>query len=202
MSKVNTDYEYLFKIVLVGDSGVGKSCLLLRFADDNFTSSHICTIGVDFRFRRLTVGNKTVKMQIWDTAGQERFRTMSSAYYRGAHGIVIVYDVTNQKSFDNIEDWITEVNHHASKNSIKVLVGNKADLDWKRLVNKQQAKAMAESIGISFLETSAKDSTNVEEAFVTMAEQLVRAKDSSAKEMIVEDIDLEVEQLAKESSCC
>jgi len=98
------DYDYLFKLVLIGDSGVGKSCLLLRFADDNFTDSYISTIGVDFRFRTITIDKKTVKLQIWDTAGQERFRTITSAYYRGADGIIMVYDVTSSESFDHVEE--------------------------------------------------------------------------------------------------
>lgn len=103
------DYDYLFKLVLIGDSGVGKSCLLLRFADDNFTDSYISTIGVDFRFRTITIDDKIVKLQIWDTAGQERFRTITSAYYRGADGIIMVYDVTSSESFDHVEEWLSEV---------------------------------------------------------------------------------------------
>eukprot|EP01083_Nonionella_stella_P151319 483325_1 len=126
--RVKRDYDYLFKTVLIGDSGVGKSCLLLRFADDSFTDSYISTIGVDFRFRTVSIDKKTVKLQIWDTAGQERFRTITSAYYRGAHGIIMVYDVTNPESFEHVEDWLTEVNRHASENTMKLLVGNKADM--------------------------------------------------------------------------
>jgi len=122
------DYDHLFKLVLIGDSGVGKSCLLLRFADDSFTESYISTIGVDFRFRTVTIDHKTVKLQIWDTAGQERFRTITSAYYRGAHGIIMVYDVTNYESFEHVEEWLNEVNRHASESTLKLLVGNKADL--------------------------------------------------------------------------
>jgi Ras-related protein Rab-1A len=123
------EYDHLFKVVLIGDSGVGKSCLLLRFADDTFTESFISTIGVDFRFRTLTVDEQSVKLQIWDTAGQERFRTITSAYYRGADGIILVYDKTKRKSFDSVENWITEVDKYASENTVKILLGNKADLD-------------------------------------------------------------------------
>merc|ERR1719419_1964089 len=103
----------------MGDSGVGKSCLLLRFADDSFTDSYISTIGVDFRFRTEEIDEKTVKLQIWDTAGQERFRTITSAYYRGAHGIIIVYDVTNEESFVHVEEWLSEVDRHASESTKK-----------------------------------------------------------------------------------
>ena len=126
---------YLFKLVLIGDSGVGKSCLLLRFADDSFTDSYISTIGVDFRFRTVTIDMKTVKLQIWDTAGQERFRTITSAYYRGAHGIIMVYDVTNYESFEHVEEWLNEVNRHASESTLKLLVGNKADLQEDKKVS-------------------------------------------------------------------
>ena len=171
------DYDYLFKLVLIGDSGVGKSCLLLRFADDSFTDSYISTIGVDFRFRTVNIDMKTVKLQIWDTAGQERFRTITSAYYRGAHGIIMVYDVTNYESFEHVEEWLNEVNRHASESTLKLLVGNKADLQDDKKVRSEEAKKFADTLGISFLETSAKNATNVEAAFLTMAKQLIQAKE-------------------------
>ena len=138
------DYDHLFKLVLIGDTGVGKSCLLLRFADDAFTESYISTIGVDFRFRTVKVDGKTVKLQIWDTAGQERFRTITSAYYRGADGIIMVYDVTSQESFDHVSDWLTEVNRYASEGTCKLLVGNKSDMDDK-IVDTTAAKDYADS---------------------------------------------------------
>lgn len=171
------DYDHLFKLVLIGDTGVGKSCLLLRFADDAFTESYISTIGVDFRFRTVRVDGKTVKLQIWDTAGQERFRTITSAYYRGADGIILVYDVTSQESFDHVSDWLSEVNRYANQGTCKLLVGNKSDMQDK-VVTAQNAKEYADSLGIPFLETSAKNSTNVEEAFLTMAAELIRLRDS------------------------
>lgn len=173
------DYDYLFKLVLIGDTGVGKSCLLLRFADDAFTESYISTIGVDFRFRTVKVDGKTVKLQIWDTAGQERFRTITSAYYRGADGIIMVYDVTSQESFDHVGDWLTEVNRYASDGTCKLLVGNKSDMDDK-IVNTDTAKEYADSLGIPFLETSAKNATNVEEAFLTMAQELIKLREAKS----------------------
>ena len=117
----------MFKLVLIGDSGVGKSCLLLRFADDTYTESHISTIGVDFKIRTIQLDGKTIKLQIWDTAGQERFRTISSTYYRGAHGIIVVYDITNMDSFKNVKRWLTEIDKYARDNVSKLLVGNKMD---------------------------------------------------------------------------
>ncbi|CAM9515230.1 unnamed protein product, partial [Sphacelaria rigidula] len=167
--------DHLFKLVLIGDSGVGKSCLLLRFADDAFTDSYISTIGVDFRFRTVKIDKKTVKLQIWDTAGQERFRTITSAYYRGADGIIMVYDVTGQESFDHVNDWLSEVNRYASEGTSKLLIGNKSDRSDK-VVDTAQAKEFAESLGIPFLETSAKNASNVEEAFLTMASELIRTR--------------------------
>jgi Ras-related protein Rab-1A len=170
------EYDYLFKLVLIGDSGVGKSSLLLRFADDNFTDSFISTIGVDFRFRTIHVQDKTVKLQIWDTAGQERFRTITSAYYRGADGIIMVYDVTSSESFDHVEEWLSEVDRYANPNTSKLLVGNKADLIEEKVVAESDAQAFAERIGVSFLETSAKTATNVDTAFLTMAQELIKNK--------------------------
>eukprot|EP01067_Filipodium_phascolosomae_P006680 Filipodium_phascolosomae@DN497_c0_g1_i1.p1 len=173
------DYDYLFKLVLIGDSGVGKSCILLRFADDSFTESYITTIGVDFRFRTITVDGKTVKLQIWDTAGQERFRTITSAYYRGADGIVLVYDTTSQTSYDKVDDWLTEVNKYANGDVCKILVGNKCDLQDGRQVSAEDGQKKAEDLGVRFVETSAKESTNVETAFKMMARELINLRGSA-----------------------
>jgi len=174
------DYDYLFKLVLIGDSGVGKSCLLLRFADDNFTDSYISTIGVDFRFRTINIENKTVKLQIWDTAGQERFRTITSAYYRGADGIIMVYDVTSSESFDHVEEWLSEVDRYANENTSKLLVGNKADLIEEKQVPEDTAQRFAEKLSIPFLETSAKTATNVDAAFLTMAKELIKTRENQS----------------------
>merc|ERR1712000_410278 len=159
---MNPEYDYLFKLLLIGDSGVGKSCLLLRFADDTYTESYISTIGVDFKIRTIELDGKTVKLQIWDTAGQERFRTITSSYYRGAHGICVVYDVTDMDSFNNVKQWLQEIDRYATEGVNKLLVGNKSDM----------ADKFADSLGIPFLETSAKNASNVEQAFLTMARQI------------------------------
>ncbi|XP_028176464.1 ras-related protein Rab-1A isoform X2 [Ostrinia furnacalis] len=164
--------DYLFKLLLIGDSGVGKSCLLLRFADDTYTESYISTIGVDFKIRTVELDGKTIKLQIWDTAGQERFRTITSSYYRGAHGIIIVYDCTDQDSFSNVKQWLEEIDRYACDNVNKLLVGNKCDLTTKKVVDYTTANQYAEQLGIPFLETSAKNSTNVEQAFMTMAAEI------------------------------
>ncbi|KAG6889711.1 hypothetical protein C0992_004340 [Termitomyces sp. T32_za158] len=167
-----SEYDYLFKLLLIGDSGVGKSCLLLRFADDTYTESYISTIGVDFKIRTIELEGKTVKLQIWDTAGQERFRTITSSYYRGAHGIIVVYDVTDNETFTNVKQWLQEIDRYASEGVNKLLVGNKSDLTGKKVVEYSVAKEFADQLSIPFLETSAKNATNVEQAFLTMAKQI------------------------------
>eukprot|EP01120_Amphizonella_sp_Union-15-10_P012614 TRINITY_DN5637_c0_g1_i2.p1 TRINITY_DN5637_c0_g1~~TRINITY_DN5637_c0_g1_i2.p1 ORF type:complete len:222 (-),score=43.98 TRINITY_DN5637_c0_g1_i2:98-718(-) len=163
------EYDYLFKLLLIGDSGVGKSCLLLRFADDTYTESYISTIGVDFKIRTIELDGKVIKLQIWDTAGQERFRTITSSYYRGAHGIIIVYDVTDQVSFTNVKQWLQEIDRYACEAVNKLLVGNKCDLQTRRAVDFETAKEYAASLAVPFIETSAKNATNVEKAFTAMA---------------------------------
>jgi len=163
------EYDYLFKLLLIGDSGVGKSSLLLRFADNTFTESFISTIGVDFKIRTLDIDGSTVKLQIWDTAGQERFRTITSSYYRGAHGIIVVYDVTNPETFNNVQKWLQEIERYACETVHKLLVGNKCDLVSEKKVSTDDAREFADQLNLVFLEASAKDSTNVEEAFSKMA---------------------------------
>jgi len=167
------DYDYLIKLLLIGDSGVGKSCLLLRFSDDSFTTSFITTIGIDFKIRTIELDGKRIKLQIWDTAGQERFRTITTAYYRGAMGILLVYDVTDESSFNNIRNWIRNIEQHASDNVNKILVGNKADMDEsKRAVPTARGQALADEFGIKFFETSAKTNLNVEQVFFTIARDI------------------------------
>jgi len=178
---MNPEYDYLFKLLLIGDSGVGKSCLLLRFADDTYTESYISTIGVDFKIRTIELNGKTIKLQIWDTAGQERFRTITSSYYRGAHGIIVVYDVTDQVSFNNVKQWLQEIDRYACENVNKLLVGNKSDLVTKKVVDMNTAKEFADGLGIPFLETSAKNATNVEQAFILMATEIKNRMQATAQ---------------------
>merc|ERR1711977_627351 len=128
MGMAAPDYDYLYKLLLIGDSGVGKSCLLLRYVDETYQESYISTIGVDFKIRTVEIDGKVIKLQIWDTAGQERFRTITSSYYRGAHGIIVVYDVTDGDSFRSVEKWITEIERFAGTEVTKMMVGNKADM--------------------------------------------------------------------------
>jgi Ras-related protein Rab-1A len=168
----NPEYDFLFKLIIIGDSGIGKSCLLNRFADNVYTDSYISTIGVDFKIRTIEVGGRVCKLQIWDTAGQERFRTITSSYYRGAHGIVLVYDITNRESFINLEMWLTEVQRYATEQAKLILVGTKSDLTEKRKVAFTDAQEFAAKHRMDYIETSAKTATNVEQVFMNLTNDL------------------------------
>uniref|UniRef100_A0A8C3Y500 Ras-related protein Rab-13 n=1 Tax=Catharus ustulatus TaxID=91951 RepID=A0A8C3Y500_CATUS len=165
-------YDHLFKLLLIGDSGVGKTCLVIRFAEDNFSSTYISTIGIDFKIRTVDIDGKKIKLQVWDTAGQERFKTITTAYYRGAVGIVLVYDITDEKSFENIQNWMKSIKENASAGVERLLLGNKCDMEGRRKVG-VGVPQLAKEHGIRFFETSAKSSENVEEAFRTLARDIL-----------------------------
>ncbi|XP_075464034.1 ras-related protein Rab-11A-like [Ascaphus truei] len=173
MSK-DDEYDYLFKIVLIGDSGVGKSNLLSRFTRNEFNLESKSTIGVEFATRSIRVDNKTVKAQIWDTAGQERYRAITSAYYRGAVGALLVYDIAKYQTYEDAERWLKELQDHSDDSIVIMLVGNKSDLRHLRAVPTDEAKSFAEKHGLSFMETSALDSTNVESAFQSILTEIHR----------------------------
>ncbi|KAF5175276.1 Ras-related protein rabc2a [Thalictrum thalictroides] len=167
----SNNYDYSFKILLIGDSGVGKSSLLLSFISSSIDDNLSPTIGVDFKIKLLTVGEKKLKLTIWDTAGQERFRTLTSSYYRGAQGIILVYDVTRRETFTNLSDiWAKEVELYSTNQScIKMLVGNKVDKDDERAVTREEGIALAQQCGCLFLECSAKTRENVQQCFEELA---------------------------------
>jgi Ras-related protein Rab-8A len=177
----NRNYDILIKLLLIGDSGVGKSCCLLRFSEDSFTPSFITTIGIDFKIRTIELDGKRVKLQIWDTAGQERFRTITTAYYRGAMGILLVYDVTDERSFNNIRTWFENVQQHATEGVNKILIGNKCDWEDKRVISTEQGQALADELGIPFLEVSAKSNINIDKAFYSLAADIKKRLVDSTK---------------------
>ncbi|XP_021286771.1 ras-related protein RABA2a [Herrania umbratica] len=168
------EYDYLFKVVLIGDSGVGKSNLLSRFTRNEFCLESKSTIGVEFATRTLQVEGRTVKAQIWDTAGQERYRAITSAYYRGALGALLVYDVTKPTTFENVSRWLKELRDHADSNIVIMMIGNKTDLKHLRAVAMEDGQSYAEKEGLSFIETSALEATNVEKAFQTILSEIYR----------------------------
>ena len=174
-SSIEQKYDFLFKILLVGNSSVGKSSLFLRFVDDIWNETFVPTIGVDFKIKTIEVEKKNVKLQIWDTAGEERFRTIISSYYKGAHGILLMFDVTDYDSFESLENWLIEIEKNANKNVIKLLIGNKIDLEENRKVSYNQAKDFADSNGIQYIETSVKLNTNVNQAFWEIGKELMNA---------------------------
>lgn len=174
------DYDYLFKILMVGDMGVGKTNILVRYVDDLFDNGYMSTIGVDFKIKTVTVDNKVIKLQIWDTAGHERFRTVTSAYYRGAHAVLIVFSVTDITSFRNLHFWFHDIKeknnsgpHLGLPNLSYLLVGNKTDLDWNREVSTAQALEIAQQYSVPYIETSAKKNTNIEDAFANLIRRLM-----------------------------
>lgn len=170
--RADEDYDYLFKVVLIGDSGVGKSNLLSRFTKNEFSQQSKSTIGVEFATRSIQVDDKVVKAQIWDTAGQERYRAITSAYYRGAVGALLVYDVTRNVTFENVDRWLKELRGHTDSNIVVMLVGNKADLRHLRAISTEKAKAFAEKEHTFFMETSALEALNVEGAFTEVLTQI------------------------------
>lgn len=204
-------YDYLFKLLLIGDSGVGKTCVLFRFSDGTFNATFISTIGIDFKIRTIELDGKKIKLQIWDTAGQERFRTITTAYYRGAMGILLVYDITQEKvrrrartrrarrrghrccccprsltpsplpqTFENIQNWIKNIEQHASEDVEKMILGNKCDCEDKRVVSKERGERLAQQYSVKFMETSAKANINIEKAFMTIAQDIKRKMDAKA----------------------
>nr|XP_012599333.1 ras-related protein Rab-26 isoform X3 [Microcebus murinus] len=166
-------YDVAFKVMLVGDSGVGKTCLLVRFKDGAFLAgTFISTVGIDFRNKVLDVDGVKVKLQIWDTAGQERFRSVTHAYYRDAHALLLLYDVTSKASFDNIQAWLTEIQEYAQHNVVLMLLGNKVDSAHEHKVKREDGEKLAKEYGLPFMETSAKTGLNVDLAFTGIAKEL------------------------------
>jgi small GTP-binding protein len=198
--------EELLKILVIGESAVGKSCLLLRYTDDKFQETFMTTIGVDFKTKFLTIDNVRVKLQIWDTAGQEKFRAITKAYYRGAHGILVVFDVSRRDTFNQTKVWIDSIRDSSvDTNPIDViLVGNKCDLE--RAVSREEAESLAKQFQINYYETSAKESVNVETAFVALSTMALRRRlqvggkfaNGNHTNIIVGG----TSQTPKESGCC
>ncbi|XP_064153093.1 ras-related protein Rab-3C isoform X2 [Anguilla rostrata] len=165
--KENSDqnFDYMFKLLIIGNSSVGKTSFLFRYADDCFTSAFVSTVGIDFKVKTVYKNDKRIKLQIWDTAGQERYRTITTAYYRGAMGFILMYDITNEESFNAVQDWSTQIKTYSWDNAQVVLAGNKCDMEEERVVPAASGRMLAEQLGFQFLETSAKENVNVAQTF-------------------------------------
>ncbi|CAF4897701.1 unnamed protein product [Pieris macdunnoughi] len=159
------NFDYMFKLLIIGNSSVGKTSFLFRYADDSFTSAFVSTVGIDFKVKTVFRHDKRVKLQIWDTAGQERYRTITTAYYRGAMGFILMYDITNEESFNSVQDWVTQIKTYSWDNAQVILVGNKCDMEEERVISQERGKQLADQLGVEFFETSAKENVNVKAVF-------------------------------------
>jgi len=195
-------YDLLFKLLLIGDSGVGKTCILYRFSDDAFNTTFISTIGIDFKIKTIELHGKKIKLQIWDTAGQERFHTITTSYYRGAMGIMLVYDITNPKSFDNIAKWLRNIDEHASEDVEKMLLGNKCDMADKRMVSKERGEQIAREHSIRFLETSAKANINIDKSFYDLAEAILEKMPNKDASGTTNTVPINRPDAGQRSGCC
>ena len=170
MSDLN---ENVYKLLLLGDSTVGKTCFLIKYTDQSFQDIHMATIGLDYRVKTMKLkNNKEVKIQIWDTAGQDRFRAITKNYYKGSHGIILIYDITNRRTFENVQQWISQIREETSQNVVIYLIGNKIDMKEERKVSTEEGKKLADELGLPFMETSAKEGININVVFDDIVERV------------------------------
>ena len=173
---MSSDSNHTFKILTIGESGVGKTCILRRFVENKFLKSHLATIGIDFRTKIIHVYGKDIKLKIWDTAGQERYHNITSQIYKGADGIILVFDVNEEISFTKIKDWIEQIKSNVSQDEISlILLGNKCDIE-ERAISKEQGQQMANSLQINYYETSALNGTGINEAFEGLTKEIMKKK--------------------------
>ena len=191
--------ELLYKILLLGDSSVGKTCFLMRYSDNTFQEIHMSTIGLDYKLKNVQLDDgKIVKIQIWDTAGQDRFRSITKNYYKGAHGIILIYDITSRKTFENVKNWVSQIKEEVSDKVIIILVGNKIDDESNRKVSKEEGKKMAKDCGLDFFETSAKSGLNIDSTF----NELVKKTVETYSKIDGKGDKLNVKKSGKKKGCC
>uniref|UniRef100_A0A2K6VUI2 Uncharacterized protein n=1 Tax=Onchocerca volvulus TaxID=6282 RepID=A0A2K6VUI2_ONCVO len=199
---IHSEIDYSFTVMLIGDSCCGKTCLLIRFKDNTFLNNNfISTVGIDYRNKLVEVDKAKVKLQIWDTAGQERFLAITTTYYRGADALLLVYDLTNRQTFNNIRDWLARIKENAKETVLIILVGNKMDLQSNREVKYEEGRQLAEAYNIAFIETSAKSGQNVQKTFQEVARKLVRMQNGENVKN-KSTIELTDSTLSNSSSCC
>lgn len=205
-SEADETFDYLFKVVLIGDADVGKTCVVQRFKSGTYVEKHASTIGVDFTMKTLQIDGKLVKLQIWDTAGQERFRTITQSYYRSANGVIMAYDITKKSSFESLARWLDDVRRYAGSNIVQILIGNKKDLENQREVNFTDAKTFAQQNNmIGLVESSAKENINIDETFIKLAKELIRryGGEVSLDSMASENVNLSTgKNVGSSWSCC
>ena len=189
--------EFLYKILLLGDTSVGKTCFFMQYIDNTFHEVHISTVGLDNKVKDVQLDDKVYKVQIWDTAGQDRFRSITKNYFKGAHGIVLLYDITNKVSFENVRNWLKQIKEEVDDNVCIILVGNKIDLEDKRQVTKEEGENMAEEYGLMHFECSAKTGENIHESF---NELLKKTVENFSK--VVDNIQLRKSKKKNKKNCC
>ncbi|XP_071965857.1 ras-related protein Rab-10-like isoform X5 [Antedon mediterranea] len=194
--------ESIIKLMLLGDSTVGKTSIMFKYIYDDYEFTNLTTIGIDFKIKTVELNGKKIKLQIWDTAGQERFHTITTSYYRGAMGIMLVYDITQEKTFDNIAKWLRNIQEHANEDVEKMLLGNKCDMNDKRMVSTERGQSIARENGIKFMETSAKTNINVEPAFMTLAEDILKKYPVSNNTQATNYVDPSQDRNKEKSKCC
>ena len=194
---MSTD-EYVYKVLLLGDTTVGKTCFLMKYTDKTFQDIHMATIGLDYRLKSMKLkSGKNIKLQIWDTAGQDRFRAITKNYYKGSHGIILIYDVTNVQTFENVKQWVSQIREEASANVIIYIAGNKIDMEEERKVNKEEGEKLAEELGFPFVETSAKSGININKTFEDLVERIDKIYGNSPQKVTRNNL-----YKAKDKKCC
>ncbi|XP_072024512.1 ras-related protein Rab-13-like [Amphiura filiformis] len=205
-------YDILVRLLMIGDSGVGKTCMLCRFTEEGFIQPHLTTIGIDFKMKNMVLDDKRIKVQVWDTAGQERYNTITAQYFRRAQGIMVIYDITSETSFLNSQKWLRMVSENGCDDIEKLLVGNKSDAKSLRTVSREEGQKFADHHEMGFIETSAHSDTNIEEAFTVLVKQVMRKRKKSIDRQMAnirlynteDSIDLADESLINKdkSLCC
>ncbi|KAK2569629.1 Ras-related protein Rab-3A [Acropora cervicornis] len=176
MASAEQTFDEYFKILVIGDSDVGKTSLVFRFVDGSFSSQFVSTVGIDFKNKTIVWNYKRIQLQIWDTAGQERYRSLTTAYYRGAAGFIIVYDITNEISFKDVQEWVSQIEGNSGPEAKKILVGNMSDKEKERKVTRERGQQLADQLGAEFIEISVKDNSNVEKVFQLLVESILKEK--------------------------
>ena len=198
--------ECVYKVLLLGDTTVGKTCFLMKYTDKTFQDIHMATIGLDYRLKSMKLkSGKNIKLQIWDTAGQDRFRAITKNYYKGSHGIILIYDVTNIQTFENVKSWVNQIREEASTNVIIYIAANKIDMEEERKVSKEEGEEKAKYHNVAFLETSALNGTNIEKAFQELINDVYHNNKGDFKKdvnLLLDDKGMDISEPKKEEKGC